>query len=102
MAAIDKTYGTKADSEQVYNWLKRHRPKMLRRHYGVDSYDHLPPEAERPIINTSVSDDKWMARFCPIPLVLRRIVEVYNQNHVASVWAAKRLTAIRTIARGEG
>lgn len=91
MAAIDKTYGTKAQSAQLHQWLRRHRPKFLRYHYGVNGYDHLDAEDERPIVNTSISVDKWMARYCPLPFVLQRITEVYPPNHVAAKWAAKRL-----------
>lgn len=91
MAAIDKIYGTRRQSEQLYRWLHRHRPKFLRYHYGVSSFDHLDPEDERPLTNTPTSVDKWMARYCPLPFVLQRIIEVYAPNHVAAKWAAKRL-----------
>lgn len=93
MAAIDKTYGTKEQSQQVFDWLRRHRPKFLRYHYGVDSFYHLADGDERPILNTPISADKWLARFCPLPFVLSRICEVYPPDHVAACWASKRLIA---------
>lgn len=91
MARIDKTYGTKAQSQQMYDWLARHRPKFLRFHYGVDEYDHLDDDEYRPIVNTPTSADKWLARHCPLAFVLERICEVYNENHVAAKCAAEQL-----------
>jgi hypothetical protein len=91
MAAIDKTYGTKAESEQLWHWLRRRGRKWTRFHYGVESFNHLTDCELRPILNTSVSADKWMARFCPFPFVLERICEVYSPDHVAAKMAARRL-----------
>lgn len=99
MAAIDKTFGTRAESQQVWNWLLRHRSKFLRYHYGVDSYDHLPADGNRTILNTPTAADKWLARYCPIPVVLERIVKVYPSKHPAAVWASKRLAAIKMDTR---
>jgi hypothetical protein len=91
MAGIDKTYGTREQSEQLWNWLRKRSRKWSRLHYGLGEFDHLEPSEHRPIINTSISDDKWLARFCPFPFVLERICEVYNSNHVAAKIAKRRL-----------
>ncbi len=101
MAAIDKTYGTRAQGAEMFNWLKRHRPKFLRYHYGGDSYDHLSDEYERPVVNTPVSADKWLARHCPLPFVLRRILEVYDPRHVAARHALAALTPTTDSPGGE-
>lgn len=90
MAAIDKTYGTKAESEAVYSWIKRHRPRMLRYHYGVASFDHLPAHTERPIINTPTRADRCMVRFCTVRVVIERLHEVYGSHKIAR-YEAERL-----------
>lgn len=91
MAGIDKTYGTVEQSRALYRWLKKHRPKFLRYHYGYGVTYAVDASGEIPILNTSAHADKWMARHCPFEFVLRRIVEVYHEGAVARRYAERRL-----------
>lgn len=93
MAAIDKTYGTKAESLAVHDWFKRHRPQLLRFHYGVDSYDHLDDDVERPIINTPTWVDRYLVRFCTARIVIERLAEVYSERCTINQVARERLQA---------
>jgi hypothetical protein len=94
MAGIDKIYGTKAQAIALERWLHRHRPKLRKYLYGVDSHDHLDPEDERPISNFSYGADSWLARHCPLPFVLERLCNQYTERHKVHNIAAAALSAL--------
>jgi hypothetical protein len=100
VAGIDKTYGTVEQSIQMWNWLKRHRPKFLRYHYGLYFLDAkgIPIigedgsiQQQAIILNTTISADKWLVRYCPFDFVLQRFVEVYSNQHIVGQIARKRI-----------
>ncbi len=78
MAAIDKMFGTQAEHDQLRNWISRHRPKW--RLYIYHDATHLPLEAERSIAVFSVSQDKWLARKCKLPVVRRNLERQYGAS----------------------
>jgi hypothetical protein len=76
MAAIDKMFGTQVEHDKLRNWIARHRPKWRICIYSDST--HLPPDAERSIAVFSVSQDKWLARKCHLPVVKRNLEQQYK------------------------
>ena len=76
MAWIDKMHGTQADHDALRAWIKRHRPRW-RVHIYPDR-THLFPDEDRSIAMFSTSQDKWLARKCKLPVVLRNLMTQYN------------------------
>jgi hypothetical protein len=78
MAAIDKMWGTQTEHDQLRAWIKRYRPRW-RVHIYPDR-DHLSPNEVRSIACFGVRQDRWLARRCKLPIVLRNLMEQYNSN----------------------
>ena len=78
MAAIDKMWGTQAEHDQLRAWIKRYRPRW-RIHLYPDAID-LPPDEIRSIAMFSLHQDRWLARKCKLPVVLRNIMSQYNES----------------------
>jgi hypothetical protein len=87
MAGIDKIYGTRDEAIELHRWIKRHRPKEMRRLYPIDGYEDC---LEQPLSNFSTSTDNWLARKCPLPFVLRRLGEQYGSSKTGRI-AKERL-----------
>lgn len=78
MAAIDKMWGTQKEHDQLRAWIKRYRPRW-RIHLYPDRTD-LRPEEDRSIAMFSVRQDKWLARKCKLPAVLRNLMSQYAED----------------------
>jgi hypothetical protein len=78
MAAIDKMWGTQEEHDQLRAWIKRHRPRW-RVHLYPDAPD-FPPEEVRSIAMFKVHQDRWLARKCKLPVVLRNMMSQYAED----------------------
>jgi hypothetical protein len=92
MAGIDKIYGTRDQCQQLYKWVKKHRPKALRYVYNPEwvSSEWKPTDIFS-ISNFPVSVDAWLARKCPLPFVLEALADQYVTNKISKI-AQQRLT----------
>ena len=79
MAWIDKMHGTQADHDALRAWIKRHRPRW-RVHIYPDA-KAFAPDQERSIAMFSTSQDRWLARKCKLPCVLRNLMVQYNEQN---------------------
>ena len=78
MAYIDKMHGTQAEHDQLRAWIKRHRSGW--RDCIYDDRTDLPPDQERSIAMFSSSQDKWLARKCKLPVVLKNLMFQYGEQ----------------------
>jgi len=78
MAWIDKMHGTQAEHDALRTWIKRHRPRW-RVHIYPDAKD-LPPDQDRSIAMFRTSQDRWLARKCNLPVVLRNLMAQYAED----------------------
>lgn len=78
MAAIDKMWGTQEEHDQLRAWIKRHRPRW--RIHIYPNRDHLPPDEVRSIAVFRVRQDRWLARKCKLPVVLRNLMSQYAEG----------------------
>lgn len=79
MAAIDKMYGTQQEHDALRAWIKRYRPRWRKNIYS--NRDHLLPSEERSIACFSSRQDRWLARKCNLPVVLRNLLFQYNEHN---------------------
>jgi hypothetical protein len=79
MAGIDKMWGTQEEHDQLRAWIKRYRPRW-RVHIYLNR-DHLPPDEVRSIACFRVRQDRWLARKCRLPCVLRNLMSQYNEQN---------------------
>lgn len=79
MAAIDKMWGTQEEHDQLRAWVKRHRPRW-RVHIYPDA-KNLTPDQDRSIAMFRTSQDRWLARKCKLPVVLRNLMWQYNEQN---------------------
>jgi hypothetical protein len=79
MAYIDKMHGTQKEHDELRAWIKRYRPRWRKNIYP-DRND-LSLVEERSIACFSTRQDRWLARKCDLPVVLRNLMFQYNEHH---------------------
>jgi len=79
MASIDKMHGTQREHDELRAWIKRHRPRWRKNIYP-DRIGYSVAE-ERSIACFSTRQDRWLARKCDLPVVLRNLMFQYNENN---------------------
>lgn len=76
MAAIDKIYGTKIESDVFRAWCSSYYPKALK--YFYDWAEEWKSEDKHPITNFPQKMDMWLLNNCPIDFVVRSIKDQYG------------------------
>ena len=74
MAYIDKIYGTKKQYHEFKQWCRKNVPSALRYFYTWEWDDRK----KHPICSFSSQMDWIVLQNCPIPFVIKRIVEQYG------------------------
>lgn len=88
MAAIDKTYVTKEQLLNVYEWAKSVGEVTLENGHVFKPIDficyydmnNLPELDEYVLWNTPTWFDRWLWKNCPLAIVLNRLAKVYDDK----------------------
>ena len=79
MAGIDKIYGTYEQQKQLRKYLNNVAPQFLHCLYDYDQ-DINDEIGIRPISNFSTEADIFLWDNCPLPFVIERLKEQYNNE----------------------
>jgi hypothetical protein len=77
MAAVDKIYGNRWQSEEFKSWCEKNNKPALNYFYYWD-WDNLDSDENHCITNFPTEIDKWLLDNCPIDWVKEAIKEQYG------------------------
>lgn len=101
MAYIDKTYTSSWDEyQELVDWAMKNKftcPNGIKVDIMNSIYPYRKedwaegwvPGEERPVMNTSYTDDYFLIKYCPLRLVKDRMTEVYGKEYIDSVLSGK-------------
>lgn len=82
MAAIDKTYGTLKQYNQLYDWCKNNRPYLLRfvtqKNYFKKDMQYSEAPDDNILAIFPIRIDLWLLENCPLKWLHQKIKTAYN------------------------
>jgi len=76
MAAVDKIYGTLAQYDEFYTWIKEHKPEYLKYFYVRYS-----SKSTITITNFPEEADMWLINNCTLDWVVDYIEDQYDMKY---------------------